>query len=159
MWCNQAKWVETCKYWFDKMEPNEADNFIVFYCFLQPFNCSYLWKQLANFNGSYRNDQGRSQPHSPRWARVPLSLFSSNFHHFFKFFIKHSSFLFSIRPSRWTSHPPKKILAAPLEMMYPYQKEWKFELDRLQTHFASSHHILDLKTPKCNYIVCKITPR
>ena len=26
--------------------------------------------------------QGRSQPHSPRWARVPLSSFFLNFHNF-----------------------------------------------------------------------------
>ena len=63
--------------------------------------------------------QGRSQPHSPGWARVPLSsffpkiliffpYFSSNFSHFFPRFF--SSFWLS----GWATRPPGKALATSL---------------------------------------------
>ena len=62
-----------------------------------------------------RANQGRSQPHSPGWARVPLSSFflkiSINFSYFFlKLYLFSSSFW----SSGWASRPPGKALATPL---------------------------------------------
>ena len=51
---------------------------------------------------------------SPGWAKVPLSLCSSNFHHFFLFFFKLSTFLSSFWLFGWASYPPRKALATPL---------------------------------------------
>ena len=49
------------------------------------------------------SEQGRSQPHSPGWARVPLSSFISlNFDHVFLLFLK----LFSFSSSFWPSEGP-----------------------------------------------------
>ena len=60
------------------------------------------------------NTQGRSQPHSPGWARVPLSSFfpqiSINLFNFPQLY----SFSSSICPSGWASRPPGKALATPL---------------------------------------------
>ena len=60
-------------------------------------------------------DQGRSQPHSPGWARVPFSSFfpeiSINFSYFSSNFYSFSS---SFWPSGWASRPHGKALAMPL---------------------------------------------
>ena len=55
--------------------------------------------------------QGRSQPHSRGWARVPLSSFFLKFWSIFVLFLKLSS-LFWL--SGWASRPPGKALATPL---------------------------------------------
>ena len=55
---------------------------------------------------------GHSQPHSPRWTKVPLSSFFLIFHSFL-FFLKLSWFLSSLWPSGWMSWPPGKALATP----------------------------------------------
>ena len=60
--------------------------------------------------------QGRSQPHSRRWARVPLSSFFPKFRLFFSYFSSNfSHFLphFGI-PGGRASRPPGKTLATPL---------------------------------------------
>ena len=58
--------------------------------------------------------QGCSQPHSPEWARVPLSLFfPQNFDQFF-LFLKLYLFSSSFWPSGWVSSRPGKALATPL---------------------------------------------
>ena len=63
----------------------------------------YSFKSLAIAHWvSWFEFQGRSQPHSPRWARVSLS---SNFHTFFLFFLQLSSFLSSFWLSGWASRP------------------------------------------------------
>ena len=63
---------------------------------------------LLNMYSYLYDSQGRSQPHSPEWARVPLS---SNFHHFFfLFFLKLCSFLSSFWLSGWATRPPGKAL-------------------------------------------------
>ena len=57
-------------------------------------------------------EQGRSQPHSPGWARVPLSSFFPQIS--IKFFLKLYLFSSSFWPSGWASRPPGKALATPL---------------------------------------------
>ena len=65
------------------------------------------------------NDQGRSQPHSPGWARVPLSSFFPqiliNFSYFSSNFYLFSS---SFWLSGWASRPSGKVLATPLLMIH-----------------------------------------
>ena len=58
--------------------------------------------------------QGRSQPSSPGWARVPLSSFSLKFGSIFLFFLKHNLFSSSFWPSGWVNRPLRKALATPL---------------------------------------------
>ena len=59
--------------------------------------------------------QGRSQPHIPGWARLPLSsFFSSNFDQFILFFLKLYSFSSSFWFSGWAARPPGKALGTPL---------------------------------------------
>ena len=59
--------------------------------------------------------QGRSQPHSPGWARVPLSSFFPQISiKFFLFSLKLYSFSSSFWPFRWASRPPGKAQATPL---------------------------------------------
>ena len=63
------------------------------------------------------NHQGHSQPHSPEWARLPLSSFFPQISLNFLFFLKLSSFSSSFWSSRWASCPPRKALAKPLWTM------------------------------------------
>ena len=61
------------------------------------------------------NCQGRSQHHSPGWARVPLSsFFPQILINFFLFFLKIYLFSSSFWPSGWATRPPGKALATPL---------------------------------------------
>ena len=74
---------------------------------------SQLTSKVLNMRNTW--PQFRSQPHSPAWARVPLSsFFSSNFNQFFLFFLKLYLFSSSFWPSRWASRPTGKALATPL---------------------------------------------
>ena len=79
--------------------------------------------KIQNFpawGGGYPPQQGRSQPHSPGWARVPLSsFFSSNFDQFILFFLKLYSFSSSFWFSGWAACPPGKALATPLLLRHP----------------------------------------
>ena len=67
-------------------------------------------------------DQGRSQPHSPGWARVPCSflIFPSNFNQFFLFFLKLYLCSSSFWPSGWASLPLRKALAPALGVITLY---------------------------------------
>ena len=56
--------------------------------------------------------QGRSQPHSPGWARVPL--FSLKFGSSFLTFPQTFLIFFLILGIRWASRPPGKAMATPL---------------------------------------------
>ena len=87
-------------------------------CTYVQFHLEGNWRTIMSKNNNDKSFvpqlpvyQGCSQPHSPGWARVPLSSF---FHqisiHFSYFFLKLSSFW----PSRWASRPPGKALTAPL---------------------------------------------
>ena len=59
--------------------------------------------------------QGRSQPHSPGWARVPLSSFLPQISIYFSYFSsKLYLFSSSILPAGWATRPPGKTLATPL---------------------------------------------
>ena len=59
--------------------------------------------------------QGRSQPHSPGWARVPLSSFFPQILIIFVlFFLKLFSFSSSFWLSGWATRPTGKALATPL---------------------------------------------
>ena len=59
--------------------------------------------------------QGRSQPHCPGWARVPLSSsFPQILINFVLVFLKPDLFSSSFWPSGWASRPPGKALATPL---------------------------------------------
>ena len=64
------------------------------------------------------NDQDRSQPHSPGWARVPLSSFFPQIAIKFSYFSSNFySFSCSFWLSGWASRPPGKALATPLQMI------------------------------------------
>ena len=54
--------------------------------------------------------QGRSQPHIPGWASVPLSFLFLKFSSFFLFFLKLSPFLSLFGPPGGATRPPGKTL-------------------------------------------------
>ena len=60
--------------------------------------------------------QGRSQPHSPGWARVPLSSFFPQILIHFSYFS--SSFSSSFWPSGWATRPPEGPGYATAEFSY-----------------------------------------
>ena len=72
-----------------------------------------MWQDIGVGNvHSGNNKQGRSQPHSPGCARVPLSsLFPKILIIFFLFFLKLFSFSSSFWLSGWATRPPGKALA------------------------------------------------
>ena len=68
--------------------------------------------------------QGRSQPHSPGWARVPLSSFFPQILIKFSYFSSNfTSFLPHFGPPGGASRPPGKALATPLGMCPPQKLE------------------------------------
>ena len=86
-----------------------------------------------------RNDtQGRSQPHSPGWARVHLS---SNLRHFFLLFPKLSSFLSSFWPSGWATWPSGEALAMP--QMTRWSILWHLDLVQREVHGALGPYFCD----------------
>ena len=58
--------------------------------------------------------QGRSQPHSPGWARVPLSSFFTQVSTNLSYFSSNNLFFSSFWPYGWATRPPGKALATPL---------------------------------------------
>ena len=79
-----------------------------FACFNQQLKKHWAFK---DFNAI----QGCSQPHSPGWARVPLSSFFPQISIKFSYFSSNFySFSSSFWPSGWESRPPGKALATPL---------------------------------------------
>ena len=76
---------------------------------------------LVSFFWQHAFFQGRSQPHSPGWARVSLSSsFAKILINFFLFFLKLDSFSSSFWPSGWASRPPGKALATPLPFSHTF---------------------------------------
>ena len=60
---------------------------------------------------------GLSQPHSPGWARVPLSSFFHKFQSIFLIFSSNFTYFlphFGSPGGRWATHPPRMALATPL---------------------------------------------
>ena len=86
--------------------------------------------------------QGRSQPHSPGWTRVPLSsFFPQILINDFYFFLKLYSFSSSFWSSGWATRPPGKALATPLTL-------WPMDKIHLVVHPKICACKIDLKMGK-----------
>ena len=101
---------------WEKVSPSllstrNVGHFVLFLLFILPLSdCNFIRRILGIWFCSCW--QGRSQPHSPRWARVPLSSFSPpNFDHFFLFFLKLFSFSSSFWLSGWAREGPDHATA------------------------------------------------